>query len=178
MDYATHEVLSLQTDPNPPSCDASLLLRLREDSNGYPKRIIQDYTDASVLRGFATFGVFWTFVNGIFSLFFGANILYFLFRRRPLSALGIVHMFQRDSMVQKWHENFLALYIEGGLPGSSSAGIVAFIRERLVDLDEDTVLGDEKDVEVQNPSSDTVYRPVATGETPGQLKLTNGFVKG
>jgi hypothetical protein len=31
------------------------------------------------MTGIATFGGFWTFLNGVFALFFGANILYFLF---------------------------------------------------------------------------------------------------
>ncbi|KAJ6617257.1 hypothetical protein B0H10DRAFT_1948495 [Mycena sp. CBHHK59/15] len=62
-------------------------------------------------------------------MFSGANLLYFLFTRRPLlSALGLVRIFQRQSLVQKWHEAFPRS--EGGRPGSESAGIVAFIRGR------------------------------------------------
>jgi hypothetical protein len=57
--------------------------------------------------------------------------------RRPLSALGIVHIFQRRSLIRQWHEDFPTLHSEGGLPGSESAGIVAFIRERLVDVGDD-----------------------------------------
>ncbi|KAJ7323195.1 hypothetical protein DFH08DRAFT_817774 [Mycena albidolilacea] len=57
--------------------------------------------------------------------------------RRPLSALGVVHIFQRRALVRRWHEGFPTIHTEGGLPGSENAGIVAFIRERLVDLGED-----------------------------------------
>ncbi|KAJ6509795.1 hypothetical protein DFH09DRAFT_1198659 [Mycena vulgaris] len=99
--------------------------------------LIQDTVDPSVLSGIATFGGFWTFVNGAFALFFGANVVYFVFGRRPLSALGLVHVFQRRGLVRRWHEDFPAIHTEGGAPGSESAGIVAFIRERLVDLGED-----------------------------------------
>ncbi|KAJ7355982.1 hypothetical protein DFH08DRAFT_933729 [Mycena albidolilacea] len=90
---------------------------------------------------------FWTFLNGTFTLFLGANVVYFLFGKRdclrkltgqrPLSALGVVHLLQRRALVRKWHEDFPAIYTEGGLPGSENAGIVAFVRERLVDLSDD-----------------------------------------
>jgi hypothetical protein len=40
---------------------------------------VQDYTDASILNGIATFGGFWTFMDGAFAILFGANILYFLY---------------------------------------------------------------------------------------------------
>ncbi|KAJ7018214.1 hypothetical protein C8F04DRAFT_1405093 [Mycena alexandri] len=96
-----------------------------------------DTPDSTVLNGIATFGGFWTFLNGAFALFFGANVLYFAFGRRPLSALGLVHVFQRRRLQRQWNEDFPAIHTEGGLPGSESAGIVAFIRQRLVDLGED-----------------------------------------
>ncbi|KAF7346615.1 hypothetical protein MSAN_01799000 [Mycena sanguinolenta] len=102
-----------------------------------PIRFFRDTADASALSGIATFGGFWTFVDGTFALFFGANIVYFAFGRRPLSALGVVHLFQRRALARKWYEDFPAIQTEGDLPGSENAGIVAFIRERLVDLDED-----------------------------------------
>ncbi|KAJ6467430.1 hypothetical protein C8R45DRAFT_938768 [Mycena sanguinolenta] len=42
-------------------------------------RLLQDTADSSFLSGISTFGGFWTFVNGTFALFFGANIVYFAF---------------------------------------------------------------------------------------------------
>ncbi|KAJ7186987.1 hypothetical protein C8R46DRAFT_282506 [Mycena filopes] len=98
---------------------------------------LRDTADSTVLTGIATFGGFWTFVNGAFTLIFGANVFYFAFGRRPLSALGIAHQFQRGQFHRQWNEDFPTIRTEGGLPGSKSAGIVAFIRERLVDLGED-----------------------------------------
>ncbi|KAJ7705653.1 hypothetical protein B0H16DRAFT_1827195 [Mycena metata] len=97
----------------------------------YATRQFVDAADITVLNGIATFGGFWTFLNGAFALFFGANVLYFAFGRRPLSALGLVHVFQRRRLKRQWDEDFPAIHTEGGLPGSESAGIVAFIRERL-----------------------------------------------
>ncbi|KAJ6467432.1 hypothetical protein C8R45DRAFT_938772 [Mycena sanguinolenta] len=102
-----------------------------------PIRYFQDTVNASALSGISTFGGFWTFVNGTFALFFGAKIVYFAFGRRPLSALGVVHLFQRRALVRRWYEDFPAIQKEGGSPGSENAGIVAFIRERLVNLGED-----------------------------------------
>ncbi|KAJ7065872.1 hypothetical protein C8F01DRAFT_1229052 [Mycena amicta] len=113
--------------------DATSLEGLR--AVGDLNRIEVEVTDSSVLSAISKVGGFWTFVNGTFALFFGANIFYFAFGRRPLSALGVAHLFQRSSLARNWHEDFPALHTEGGLPGSDSAGIVAFIRERLVDLD-------------------------------------------
>ncbi|KAJ7312569.1 hypothetical protein DFH08DRAFT_896725 [Mycena albidolilacea] len=132
------EFHALQQDPSTaatPGADTAMLT-LRQPTR-YPTKFLQDTADASPLSGIATFGGFWTFVNGTFALLFGANVIYFAFGRRPLSALGVVHLFQRRALVRRWHEDFPAIHTEGGLPGSQNAGIVAFIRERLVDLGED-----------------------------------------
>ncbi|KAJ7796673.1 hypothetical protein B0H14DRAFT_2619651 [Mycena olivaceomarginata] len=133
-------VLLLQPDPFASDLGpngVSLRLRMRNDLdwNSVPE-IVQDYSDASVLNGLATLGGFWTFVNGVFVMFFGADLLYFLFKKRPLSALGIVHVFQRRELTRNWNADFPTLRTEGGQPGKDSAGIVAFLRERLVDLDD------------------------------------------
>ncbi|KAJ7302351.1 hypothetical protein DFH08DRAFT_826678 [Mycena albidolilacea] len=61
-------------------------------------RLLQDTVNAIALSDIATFGGFWTFLNGVFALFFGANVLYFMFGQRPLSTLGIVHIFQRHHL--------------------------------------------------------------------------------
>jgi hypothetical protein len=84
-----------------------------------PFKFLQDTADTSPLSGIATFGGFWTFVNGAFALFFGANVVYFIFGnwnplrsaidsddstgRRPLSVLGVMHLFQRRALVRQWH---------------------------------------------------------------------------
>ncbi|KAJ6575843.1 hypothetical protein B0H10DRAFT_2199224 [Mycena sp. CBHHK59/15] len=173
-----NEALLVQADlfpPNSGSDTVSLRLRLRGDTRD-PAKLVQDYTEQSALTGVATFGGLWTFVNGTFAMFFGANILYFLFskykshtqpgaidnmrRKKTTFCSGLVHIFQRRSLVQKWHEDFPALHTEGGRPGSESAGIVAFIRERLVDLDDkedhESPLTPVGDLEDQNMPSDAV----------------------
>ncbi|KAJ7230206.1 hypothetical protein GGX14DRAFT_582415 [Mycena pura] len=157
-------VLLLQEDRMPPNSGldtVSLRLRPRADISVAAK-VVQDYTDVSVLNGLATFGGFWTFMNGGFALFFGANILYFLYNTRPLSALGLVHWFQRRALLRQWHEDFPALQTEGGQSGSETAGIVAFIRERLVDV-EDV----KPKQEPQNTPSGKQYRWIS----PTQLAL-------
>lgn len=143
-----------------------------------PFEYLQDMADASPLSGIATFGGFWTFVNGAFALFFGANVVYFMFGncnplcsaidsddstgRRPLSALGVVHLFQRRALVRGWHEDFPAIHAEGGLPGSENAGIVAFIRERLEDPR--GVAEESKDAKEQVPEDSTVSSEMAPSE--------------
>ncbi|KAJ6497332.1 hypothetical protein C8R45DRAFT_1128957 [Mycena sanguinolenta] len=113
-------------------------------------KLQQDSLDMTPLSGFSTFGGFWTFVEGVFVLFFGANVMYFALGRRPLSALGLIHIFQRRALVRQWHDDFPSLRTEGGQPGSESAGIVAFIRERLIDIDQDT---QPNDLEAQHSRS-------------------------
>ncbi|KAJ7629291.1 hypothetical protein B0H17DRAFT_1150674 [Mycena rosella] len=80
--------------------------------------------------------------------------------RRPLSALGVVHVFQRRTLVRHWHDEFSAIHSEGGLPGSESAGIVAFTRQRLVDLREDPRSVQRKD----DPEAQTLPRPWQGGQ--------------
>ncbi|KAJ7630021.1 hypothetical protein DFH06DRAFT_1480114 [Mycena polygramma] len=154
-------VLLMQADPFPPAAlgpnSSSLRLRMRDDVL-YSHQTVRDFTDSSVLNGLATAGGFWTFVNGAFAMVFGANILYFLFRRRPLSALGIVHVFQRRKLNRNWNEDFPALYTEGGLPRSRSAGILAFLRKRLVDLDDKD--NGPADLESQIPPADPENHPL------------------
>ncbi|KAJ7347713.1 hypothetical protein DFH08DRAFT_1080040 [Mycena albidolilacea] len=127
-----------------------------ESSDGIVLECESDLVLPGVVEWIATFGGFWTFLNGAFALFFGANVLYFMFGRRPLSALGVVHILQRRRLVRQWHEDFPAVHTEGGLPGSESAGIVAFIRERLVDLGEDPrkTEAPQADVEAQTSKDD------------------------
>ncbi|KAF7373042.1 hypothetical protein MSAN_00511700 [Mycena sanguinolenta] len=137
MSLFTTDVTGLQTNPAVGLAGSTGATLTLFQQRTFAKRLLQDNVDVTPLSGIATFGGFWTFLNGAFALFFGANILYFMFGRRPLSALGLVHIFQRRNLVRRWHQDFPTIHTEGGLPGSKSAGIVAFIRERLVDLGED-----------------------------------------
>ncbi|KAJ7896153.1 hypothetical protein B0H13DRAFT_1885334 [Mycena leptocephala] len=107
------EISALQ--PYPPDPTSSNITRLTlMNRSQHPTRLTQETIDNTILSG-----------------------------RRPLSALGFVHIFQRRSLVRQWHEDFPTLHSEGGLPGSESAGIVAFIRERLVDVGDDPRLNHE-----------------------------------
>jgi hypothetical protein len=45
----------------------------------FPYKVLQETADATPISGIATFGGFWAFVNGVFALTFGANVLYFAF---------------------------------------------------------------------------------------------------
>ncbi|KAJ7186990.1 hypothetical protein C8R46DRAFT_282628 [Mycena filopes] len=137
MEVYTPKFNGIQPFAEGASSDPNTVTLTLMQKSPYATENLRDTADSTVLNGIATFGGFWTFLNGAFALFFGANVLYFAFGRRPLSALGIVHIFQRRKLQRQWDEDYPTIRTEGGLPGSESAGIVAFIRERLVDLGED-----------------------------------------
>ncbi|KAJ7639533.1 hypothetical protein FB45DRAFT_428352 [Roridomyces roridus] len=126
----------MQTEFIPGSDSRFIIVNLQQP------RIIRteaEFSDSSVLDGITSVGGFWTFVDGIFTVLFGANVLYFAMGSRPLSALGLVHVFQRSQLVRNWNDDFPALRTEGGSPGSKSAGVVAFLRERLVNIEDVSV---------------------------------------
>ncbi|KAJ7636237.1 hypothetical protein FB45DRAFT_906183 [Roridomyces roridus] len=149
----TPEITSLQPSvpiSGPGSRSASIIL---VQPTTYLTAVYEDTVSTTALSGIATIGGFWTALNGVFALFFGANVIYFAFGRRPLSALGVAHIFQRQDLVRQWNQDFPALRTEGGLPGSKGAGIVAFIRERLVDVGEEPEF--RGDLEAQNSRAAT-----------------------
>ncbi|KAJ7168616.1 hypothetical protein C8R46DRAFT_1033825 [Mycena filopes] len=157
-------------------------LTLFQPSSSFTKYTVETVS-STVLEGISTIGGFWTFLNGAFTLIFGANILYFAFGtsgRRPLSALGLAHIFQRTRLERQWHEDFPAIHTEGGLPGSESAGIVTFIRERLVDLGEDPRTAEGKDsddieaqtaeeVDERHPLDNVPAHMKTLGSAPGYI---------
>lgn len=53
---------------------------------------------------------------------------------KPIGFFGLVHSFQKDRVRNAWNADFPNIKSEGGLPGSQEAGLVAFLRESLVDL--------------------------------------------
>jgi hypothetical protein len=89
----TNSVLHLQADPAPPNVTDTVTLRLRIRKDGLGvTRVVEDFTDASVLAGLATLGGFWTFTDGAFAIIFGANILYFLWSAYAL-LFDVQHIF-------------------------------------------------------------------------------------
>ncbi|KAJ6631700.1 hypothetical protein B0H10DRAFT_1979912 [Mycena sp. CBHHK59/15] len=165
------KVDAIQTDPDPLSIDPDMAtLRIMQLDPGRYQKSFQDYKDTSALTGLATVGGFWTFVNGALIFFFGVNVMYFLFGRRPLSAPGVVHFLQRRSLVRKWNKDFPTIHTEGGQPGSETAGIVAFIRERLVDIDDDSSRGDAVDLKAQIDSTNTGYQGVGGNEETVEIE--------
>ncbi|KAJ6502829.1 hypothetical protein C8R47DRAFT_1251625 [Mycena vitilis] len=124
----------------------------------FATKFVHDYTDTTALDGLSSIGGLWTTLDAIFTLVFGASVLYFAFGKRPLSPLGIVHTFQRRTLTRNWHEDFPAVRTEGGEPGSDTAGVVAFLRDRWLDIAEederDAYKGkgrDEKGEEIKGP---------------------------
>ncbi|KAJ7636234.1 hypothetical protein FB45DRAFT_1137715 [Roridomyces roridus] len=133
----TPQVTALQQNASTTGLNSSAsTLTLIQPNPGYIITWTQETRNHSVLSGISSLGGFLSIISGVFTLIFGADILYFAFGRRQLSAFGMVHIFQKRKFVRRWNEDFPALHTEGGQPGSETAGIVAFLRERLVDVGE------------------------------------------
>ncbi|KAF7346169.1 hypothetical protein MSAN_01843700 [Mycena sanguinolenta] len=95
-----------------------------------PTRNLQDYLSETALDGISSLGGLWTFLNGVFSLFFGASIFYFLCGTRPQAALGLVHIFNKSKYEKNLRADFPAFYSENTAP----AGVGAFCRQRLFEF--------------------------------------------
>ncbi|KAJ7857528.1 hypothetical protein B0H13DRAFT_2672756, partial [Mycena leptocephala] len=110
----TAEVSGLQQYlPISEESNISILTLRQYDRYAGPTRHLRDIAEVSIAGGF------WTFVNGMFVLLFGGNVVYFAFGGKPLSA-GL-HLFQHDALVRRSHEEFPAFRTEGGLAGSDTA---------------------------------------------------------
>jgi hypothetical protein len=55
--------------------------------------------------------------------------------------------------MQNWHVDFPALRTEGGRPGSEDAGIIAFLRERLVNVGDEEMPYPVRDAEARTSSA-------------------------
>lgn len=93
-----------------------------------------------------------------------------------------MHYLQHRNLLKKWEEDFPALHTEGGQPGSANAGIVAFIRERLVDLDEEKTHATPTDPEarvipdgVAGPEWDAEHSRIGAGRLDFDLSNGDGF---
>ncbi|KAJ6551355.1 hypothetical protein B0H19DRAFT_1157323 [Mycena capillaripes] len=130
----TKALLPTSNDATPGGATTSSMSFIQRER--FPTKFIEDYTSNSLLDGLSTVGGFWTFLDGTFALLFGASALYFFMGKRSLSALGLGHVFQRSKLMENWREDFPTVHTEGGQPGSETAGVVAFIRDRLLDIEE------------------------------------------
>lgn len=75
--YGVAEMAYIYNNPNNTSTDLNTsAVRIYLPLHGITEyRITQDYTDASVLNGFAAAGGFWTFLGSIIALLFGRTIM-------------------------------------------------------------------------------------------------------
>ncbi|KAJ7617766.1 hypothetical protein FB45DRAFT_214510 [Roridomyces roridus] len=136
-----------------------------------PTHGLQEMLGTSAISGFSALGGLWTSVDGIFAILFGANVVYFLFGSRHLSALGMAHIFQRGTLIRRWHEDFPKLHTEGGQPGSKDAGVVAFIRQRLLDVGPDPKDDDDNDDKISRPLSEMEMTKMVDDESEDQERL-------
>jgi hypothetical protein len=73
------EITGLQTDPTSEVVGPDIgMLTLRQPFvYPNPTEYLQDVPDTSHTAGVSDLGGFWAFVDGAFTLFFGANVVYF-----------------------------------------------------------------------------------------------------
>lgn len=86
---------------------------------------------------------------------FAADLIDLHSGKKPFSALGVVHVFQRKHLLEALRVEYPAFRNEGGQPGSDGAGVVAFVRKHLIDIDVDN-----EDNNTEPVSDDTEYLPV------------------
>ncbi|KAJ7101742.1 hypothetical protein C8R44DRAFT_988358 [Mycena epipterygia] len=67
------EITGLQTNAFSATTDANVTTLVLFQTSANAMKVLQDTADVTAISGIATFGGFWTFVNGTFALFFGAN---------------------------------------------------------------------------------------------------------
>jgi cytochrome bd-type quinol oxidase subunit 1 len=94
---------ALQIPDSTPNLATFRIATLNSSISDYSEEV----SDASVLSGFSNVGGFWTFMNGTFALFFGANIMYFAFGLscRPVCVdhLLIKHWDSAPPVIGTWH---------------------------------------------------------------------------
>jgi hypothetical protein len=90
MTVFTPDITGLQPNPDGGFDRNNATLSLFQRTP-YPTRHFQETVDSTVIGGMATFGGFWTFINGAFAILFGANVLYFAFgESRTLISLLLI----------------------------------------------------------------------------------------
>jgi hypothetical protein len=78
----TSEVTGLQPYLSSEPFDPTVATLTLHQQDWVPRQL-QDTPDTTALIGISAFGGFWTFINGTFTLLFGANVLYFAFGKFP-----------------------------------------------------------------------------------------------
>ncbi|KAF8895219.1 hypothetical protein BD779DRAFT_1498193 [Infundibulicybe gibba] len=112
---------------------ATLRIYLQNDMRDWV--VVEDYREKAIWDGFASVGGFWTFFDGLFAIVFGSGLMLVVFGAKPIGFFGIVHQFQKKRLRHAWNVDFPKIKTEGGTPGTEEAGLVAFLRERLIDID-------------------------------------------
>ncbi|KAH8831952.1 hypothetical protein DL96DRAFT_853777 [Flagelloscypha sp. PMI_526] len=102
------------------------------------RNLEREKAETIVLDALSSVGGFWTVGSGVFTIIFGGSLLSFVLGHKPLSRIGLVHFFFEGRMRDANRENYPHFFNEGGQPGEKQAGVVAFIREHLLEVIEDT----------------------------------------
>jgi hypothetical protein len=59
-----------------------------------------------------------------------------LIGKKPLSTSGLIDYFQRERLHKAFHKDYPLIRKEGSSPGDENAGMIAYLRERFVDIED------------------------------------------
>ncbi|KIY65469.1 hypothetical protein CYLTODRAFT_492302 [Cylindrobasidium torrendii FP15055 ss-10] len=136
-DFLTAGIGMLVSDPDPliPTGQDISTLRLFMQTDPSEWNAAVQERSKSVWSGISAIGGFWTFVDGIFAFIFGTSLLFVFFGSKPLGTFGLIHKLKSVPLPE---------YPRLKDEGTTDPGLLQFIRDHFVELDDDSS-DDEKD---------------------------------
>ncbi|PPQ65421.1 hypothetical protein CVT24_011502 [Panaeolus cyanescens] len=138
--FSAAEVQSIVPDPlvalDPPAFNTSAnfaTFRLFVSHDTGEVRIVQDSREESVLGGFSALGGLWTFLGGIFAMFFGTSLMKIFFDSKPLSIFGIAQQMEKDAIARAYLRAYPNIRQELNLP-PSQRGVMTMLQDHMIDV--------------------------------------------
>ncbi len=127
-------------------------IRITPQNDPSEWKIIRDYRDKSVLKGFASVGGLWAALGGIFAVLFGSSIIRIIFGMqfisdkldddynsphspgiKPLSLLGLMHTFQEDKIRDAYLQEYPRVLSDVNSK-LEDRGLVALLCDYVIDV--------------------------------------------
>ncbi|KAF9044367.1 hypothetical protein BJ165DRAFT_1480791 [Panaeolus papilionaceus] len=130
-------------------------------------RVIEDSRAQSVLGGFSAVGGLWTFIGGVFTMFFGTSLMRIFFGSKSLSIFGIAQQLEKDNIARGFLQEYPHIRQELNLP-PSQRGIMTLLQDHMIDVSlfQDVIDSSETTKEKLMTSYD-VEELGSTAVTPG-----------
>ncbi|KAF9482411.1 hypothetical protein BDN70DRAFT_930098 [Pholiota conissans] len=96
-------------------------------------KVTQDSRTKSVLNGLSQAGGLWTFLSGIFAVFFGSSLMHILFNTKPVSIFGIAHSWERKTIQRAYREDYPAIKEEIHV-SQDRRGLLCLLQDHILDL--------------------------------------------